>query len=83
MYVSTFELKQNTFAFLYSTEAIYSPNINATAQHFLNRLTELDRNSLSYIEIHDLILDNTVFPWFKEQTTQHLMTFILGGVQYA
>ncbi len=83
MYVSTFELKQNTLEFLYSTEAIYSPTINATAQRFLNRLTELDRNSLSHIEIHDLIHDCAVLPWRKEQTTQQLMSFILGGVQYA
>ncbi len=46
MYISTFELKKNTLAFLYSTEDIYSPNINPTAQRFLNRLTALDRNSL-------------------------------------
>ncbi len=83
MYVSTFELKQNTLAFLYSTEAIYSPTINATAQRFLNRLTELDRNSLSCIEIHDLIFASTILPWRKEQTTQQLMAFILGGVHYA
>lgn len=83
MYVSTFEIKQNTLKFLYSTEAIYSPTINATAQRFLNRVTELDRKSLSYIEIHDLIHACTVLPWRKAQTTQQLMAFILGGVQYA
>lgn len=83
MYVSTFELKQNTIAFLYSSEAIYSPNINATAERFLNRLTKLERNSLSRIEIHDLIHDCTVLPWRKEQTTQQLMAFIIGGVHYA
>lgn len=83
MYISKFELKQNTLAFLHSTEAIYSPNINATAQRFLNRVTELERNSLSRIEIHDLIHDCAVLPWRKEQTTQQLMAFILGGAQYA
>ncbi len=83
MYVSLFELKTNTLAFLNSIEAVYSPHINATAQRFLNRLTELDRNSLSCIEIHDLLMESTILPWHKEQTTQQLMTFILGGVQYA
>ncbi|MBS0950226.1 hypothetical protein JK159_07605 [Weissella minor] len=83
MYVSLFELTECTIAFLNSSEAIYSPNLNATAQRFLNRLTELDRKSLSLIEIHDLILACTVLPWHKEQTTQQLMAFILGGAQYA
>lgn len=83
MYVSLFELKQNTIAFLYSSEAIYSPNINVTAQRFLKRLTKLKRNSLSMLEIHDLILDSVALSWRKEQVTQQLMAFIIGGVQYA
>lgn len=83
MYVSVFELKTNTVTFLNSNEAIYSPSLNATAQRLLNRLTNLTRNSLSQLEIYDLVLDCTVLPWHKDQTTQQLMAFILGGIQYA
>ncbi|WP_419154224.1 hypothetical protein [Weissella viridescens] len=83
MYVSLFELTECTLAFLNSSEAIYSPNLNATAQRFLKRLTVLDRNSLSVAEIYDLIMASTILPWHKEQTTRQLMTFILGGACYA
>lgn len=83
MYVSVFELKTNTVTFLNSNEAIYSPSLNATAQRLLNRLTNLTRNSLSQLEIYDLVLDCTVLPWRKDQTTQQLIQYILGGIQYA
>ncbi|MBM7616694.1 hypothetical protein JOC36_000227 [Weissella uvarum] len=83
MYTSLHELKTATLAFLNSAEAIYSPHLSATAKRFLNRLTTLDRNSLSRIEVYDLLMENTIFPWLKEQTAQQLMVFILGGAQYA
>ena len=83
MYVSIFELTQSTLVFLNSNTAIYSPNLYATAKRFLNRLTKLNRNSLSMPEIYNLFFESTVLPWHKTQTTQQLMTFILGGVDYA
>lgn len=83
MYVSVFELKTNTVTFLNSNESIYSPSLNATAQRSLKRLTNLNRNSLSMVEIYNLIFDCIVLPWRKDQTTQQLMAFILGGIQYA
>lgn len=83
MYVSVFELKTNTLMFLNSNEAIYSPSLNATAQRLLNRLTNLNRNSLSMVEIYNLIFDCTVLPWRKDQTTQQLIQYILGGIKYA
>lgn len=83
MYVSVFELKQGVLAFLNSTEAIYSPSLNATAQRLLKRLTNLNRNSLSIVEIYNLIFDCTVLPWRKDQTTQQLIQYILRGIQYA
>lgn len=83
MYVSTYELKQNTLDFINSNESVNSPNQNATARRLLWRLNQLDRNSLSVPEIHDLILDSTILPWFKEHTTQAVMSFILGGGEYA